>query len=668
MNISFLNTSFLWTLPLAALPLLVHLFFRKNPRTIVFSDLTFIRKAFEQVRTGLRVRRYLLLLTRTLLLLLLVLFFARPVWHSFQSDISKKEAPASVVLVIDVSYSMGYRERGRTRLDEYKTAAQKMISLIPARHRIGVIAYSNRVESATPGLSNDRDYLMKTVGQLTLTARPTDTGVVWPTVQKMLEQAPGEKNFVLLLSDLALHGFKDSKPQLPSAVRLAAFAPAGGHNLWITGAQTAYDDVAQQWSCIAGYKTSEEYPSGSKPVSVYIGDKKTGGDLIAVEGNKEGNQAFSFPGSDIVLAGRIEAAPDNLGIDDTFFWAARRTPPPAVYLVDGDPLSGGITAESFYLHTVFPQASVVTEQETDKLKLQAPGVLILANLRAANAAAEQFIASGGNALIFLGNHYSGETVPSYFPATIGSLFTDRQRISWEIEGHPLASLLPVAQFETDKIIVDKGYVVQPLPQAKVLARLGSGWPFLIEKNYGKGKVILCVSTADREWNNLASRPLYTPLLKACAHYLSDATESSEQSLYRAGDTIRTPYVPGAAVFSPSGASQTVLRSGDELLCSGTEEPGLYRMVSQGNEVRQWAVNPDNSTGESDLTPMKAGDLSGFFDGRRVTFLKPDAWEKEFLALLAGKELSRPLLGIIALLLLAEALLSNPKTRREGESC
>ena len=78
MNISFLNPSLLWFLPLALGPLIIHLFFGKKPKNTEFSDLRFIRLAAEKVKTRVKLRRYLLLAARTLIMLLLAAAFAKP--------------------------------------------------------------------------------------------------------------------------------------------------------------------------------------------------------------------------------------------------------------------------------------------------------------------------------------------------------------------------------------------------------------------------------------------------------------------------------------------------------------------------------------------------------------------------------------------------------------
>jgi hypothetical protein len=54
----------------------------------------------------------------------------------------------------------------------------------------------------------------------------------------------------------------------------------------------------------------------------------------------------------------------------------------------------------------------------------------------------------------------------------------------------------------------------------VLARLESGDPFLVEKPFGEGRVIVCSTAIDADWSNLPLRPFYLPLLQRLSVYLA----------------------------------------------------------------------------------------------------------------------------------------------------
>lgn len=76
---SFLAPSFLWLLPMAAAPLILHLLNKRPPKLVHFSHIKWIQDAHRKRMPKKKIKDILLLLSRMGLLLFLVLFFARPV-------------------------------------------------------------------------------------------------------------------------------------------------------------------------------------------------------------------------------------------------------------------------------------------------------------------------------------------------------------------------------------------------------------------------------------------------------------------------------------------------------------------------------------------------------------------------------------------------------------
>ena len=59
MSLGFANPLLLWGLLAAAIPLVVHLFFRRRPRPVAFPALDFVLRARRQTERRLRLRRLL---------------------------------------------------------------------------------------------------------------------------------------------------------------------------------------------------------------------------------------------------------------------------------------------------------------------------------------------------------------------------------------------------------------------------------------------------------------------------------------------------------------------------------------------------------------------------------------------------------------------------------
>ncbi|HEY2251895.1 MAG TPA: BatA domain-containing protein, partial [Planctomycetaceae bacterium] len=99
----FLGLTFLWALPLAAVPVLLHLFDRRRRVVIEWGAMQFLVQAARRRTSARRLREWLLLLLRTLAVLCLVLALARPLVHSRWSGAGERREH---ILVIDNSLSM----------------------------------------------------------------------------------------------------------------------------------------------------------------------------------------------------------------------------------------------------------------------------------------------------------------------------------------------------------------------------------------------------------------------------------------------------------------------------------------------------------------------------------------------------------------------------------
>jgi hypothetical protein len=125
---TFLQPLLLWLLPLAALPVLIHLLNRMRFRTVHWAATSFLFSANRASTRYARLRQWLLLACRVLALLAMVLAVARPLaggWAGWMLS----SAPDVVLILMDRSASMEARDaitgipRRQQALDELAAAA-----------------------------------------------------------------------------------------------------------------------------------------------------------------------------------------------------------------------------------------------------------------------------------------------------------------------------------------------------------------------------------------------------------------------------------------------------------------------------------------------------------------------------------------------------------------
>src|SRR5438876_9140481 len=91
----------------AAIPIVLHLFFRSRYRTVAWAAMEFLLTSVEQTSRRLKFQELLLLIMRCALLLLLAFALARPALSLVAGSGGRDAVDA--VFVIDTSFSMGAR-------------------------------------------------------------------------------------------------------------------------------------------------------------------------------------------------------------------------------------------------------------------------------------------------------------------------------------------------------------------------------------------------------------------------------------------------------------------------------------------------------------------------------------------------------------------------------
>ena len=129
-----------WVLPglaAAAIPLLLHLFARRVPPTVVFPATRYLAETARAHHRRLTLQHWLLLLVRTLLIAALVLGAAGPTLPS--SGIAT-HAPAALALVVDNSLSSAATAGGTPVLERLRHAAQQILSATHPDDKLWLIA------------------------------------------------------------------------------------------------------------------------------------------------------------------------------------------------------------------------------------------------------------------------------------------------------------------------------------------------------------------------------------------------------------------------------------------------------------------------------------------------------------------------------------------------
>ena len=173
-GLGFTSAGFLWLLPLAALPVVFHLFFRVRRKTIPFSTFMFFHRIDPRLSARRKLREWLILLLRILALLFLILSLA-----GFVSRGAGGGGITDAVLVIDNSGSMAGRGAGgETKLARAVEGAETVLGTLARGDGAAVVLLVDDPATALPpGLVPDRELLktaLRRIGPTEAGGRPAE--------------------------------------------------------------------------------------------------------------------------------------------------------------------------------------------------------------------------------------------------------------------------------------------------------------------------------------------------------------------------------------------------------------------------------------------------------------------------------------------------------------
>jgi hypothetical protein len=437
---------------------------------------------------------------------------------------------------------------------------------------------------------------------------------------------------------------------------------------------------------------------------------------------------FATPGSHLVTV-TLEPDPppearppgyvikDHLPGDNRQDFAVEVLPVLPVLLVDGDPNSAAKERGSDFLRdalspardrTPVVRAKVVSAPEFDASLLATDGgnvrprVLILANVARLTApqqeAVAQFLADGGGVLVTLGGRVEADAYNSglfrdgqgWLPARLDGVEGNEADTRNAVRPSPASSAHPAlelfretpsggladARFPRWWKLTTPGRAAAGVPVA-ALRSATAEYPFLVERSFRGGRVILCSVPLDNSWGtNLVDLAAFVPLAHELVYYLAGARSAdfnlapgqplryrleSDSSLQ--GFTLQPPEGE-AKPLTTDGTSATaypahVLRQpqGALLIHEGTRETGVYRLKTPDSRTIFYVVQPDAR--ESDLTACSDEDRANVAKGIPMRYEN----DRERMAAALAESSQRQeywwwlLLGLVALLC-AEVLLTR----------
>ncbi len=296
----------------AAIPLLLHLFARREPPTLVFPATRYLAETARAHHRRFTLQHWLLLLVRTLLIAALAFAAAGP---TVPSGGVASHAPRAVVLILDNSPSSGATLQGTAVFDDLRGAVRDILQAAHADDALWLMTAEGVLRR---GSSAD---LRQVVDRVSVSPWRLDLGGAITTARETLESQKLPASIVLV-SDLQASAVSAAArpPTLPLVVIRPDRAPVP--NLGVA----ALLPGRQPWG-----------PEGGKVSVAISGDPERRAALSVRFGNRAPRQQLVQGGATVAVASgalapgwwvvRSELEPDELRLDDVRLGAVRVMPP-----------------------------------------------------------------------------------------------------------------------------------------------------------------------------------------------------------------------------------------------------------------------------------------------------------------------------------------------------
>jgi len=312
----------LLALPLAGLPVLLHLVFKRKSPTVHFSTLRFIKSSVQHTAARKRLQRWLLLAVRTLLLAFLIWAISQPA-RKLASQFLGSGGNGVAVVVADNSYSMEASDKDVTRLSRVNDIVQSLLRDDLRDAKVAVISNEIAPEEAI-SLHSASDLL----GQwqpLTAHASALPLAERINRAVELLRRQNSDQKWLVILTDLQAWEFARPLPAMDDLrVILIDLHPGETHNAGIIGVKVQPEQPIPGITAQAAVQVAGT-PGESRAVTVTL--QKVGGTPLVTVGPQmatldAGGQAeirlpVNFPAERWTILRATLGANDDMAWDNT---------------------------------------------------------------------------------------------------------------------------------------------------------------------------------------------------------------------------------------------------------------------------------------------------------------------------------------------------------------
>lgn len=732
----FLNAIMLAGIGGAAVPLVLHLLSRARYRSIDWGAMMFLGGADPRQQNATRLKQLILLLLRMAMVALLAIAMARPVADAGWGLLGGPR-PVSAVILLDRSGSMGTDEGGQSRLAIAQRSATSVLAALGRGDEVTLTPLGGpRPEPPVP--TTDLQRVASAVADLKLAADRVDIASALADARRAfdadhaataLPASVAPNRLLVLITDRQASNWSGVDETF-AATWADGFAGAPPRMVVIPVGGESRDNLAIERVAVVNPPAIREAMSdveirihnygptfrANVPVSLGTGGRELFRTSVNLPPDSSATVNASVRlgnvGSQLLVARTVGAA--GPAGDDSLACAVDVVEPIGVLIVSGDERDRSLGM--FRSESDFLRLALAPYQTTGRRGTDSPGadpsvvevvpadaftepdrarhrVVVLANVPTLTPQQarrlEQFVYVGGGLLIAPGGLVRHENYnqllwrdgAGLMPAQLSAPVPPDPSAATSVLGldlsHPVFRFLRSRPDPLPAATIGRYFPAAAVsPDARVPASLRSGSPLLLERAFGRGRVLLLTTPLDADWGTLPLSNFYLPFVQSTTRYLSGGWAADRNLAPSEPIVAELPDAVGerAVVALPDGTRQNVdLARPDgpahirpaEIRFATTHLPGRYEVryrTEPGDRPPDRTLHfvvrpPPEESDLSALTEPRWRQLETSLGFTRLDPTRPDLAEP-FLRSAAGRELWLPLLAIVPGLGCVELLLAR----------
>ncbi len=706
----FIHPAILAGAGLAAIPVVLHLIMRQQPRLLEFPALRFLQMRQQSNRRRLQLRHLLLLLLRVAAVCLLALALARPSIHS-SGVIGDQEAPTAAALVFDTSPRMGYRHENRTRLDAAKDIAAWLLPHLPAESQVAVVDAG----PGEPSFQIDTGTAKQRIEHLETTGLGRPLPELLESSLRLLKESQNERKEIYVFTDLATAAWATDTPErierafeeVPGlAVYLIDVGVLDPRDLSLGELQLSGQVLARNSPLHVVTELDSLGIEGERTIELYLSDadgamQKRSEQMLTAAPGRAKSVDFSLAGLDTgTHQGYVRiVGEDSLPIDNARYFTVEVKTPWRVLIAAAAPadyhaanFTEALAPADFRRsgHARY-ECQIVDFADLARQPLETFAAVCLLDPPPLGdelwRQLGEYAKGGGGVGIFLGANveqrlasFNSEAAQELLPGPlefIGRFPDGTNYLSSKVDQHPI-----MARFRSrrgsvpwDDFPIYRFWQFEHLQDGVgTVTALAGGQPALLEKPLGKGRVLtlttpvseLAEVSDDERWNQLwgvGAWPFFTLSNELMLYLVGGSDEQLNYAAGRAAILYIDPEkrFPTYLVSTPDGESlRQSPNQQNAVVVTATQAPGNYRVRAGGASDgvnRGFSVNLAPEASRLDRTDE--AQLKRVFGQQTFHVARSKEQIDRHVSLdRVGRELFPLLIALVAIVLGAEHVLAN----------